>query len=144
MSQSITGGHVTIDFSYRPDSIRRDDRALFPIAILSDFSGRRHRPASSLPLGRPLRIDLENFEMVFAQFNVTLPLPPAKPGDDELVLRFRRLEDFHPDELLRQVGSLSQLVALRTRLLNPASADVAIEESRGLLEMPAAATGQLP
>jgi predicted component of type VI protein secretion system len=59
---------MTIDFSYRPDSIRRDDEALFPIAILADFSGRRHRPASSLSLGRPLRIDSENFEMVFAPF----------------------------------------------------------------------------
>ena len=135
---------MTMDFSYRPDSIRRDDQALFPIAILADFSGRRHRPLSSLSLSRPLRIDCENFELVFAQFNVTLTLPPAKPGDDELVLRFRRLEDFHPDELLRQVGSLSQLVDLRTRLLNPASADAAIEESRELLGMPAAATGQLP
>src|SRR5271165_1567114 len=121
MSRKIYGGHMTIDFSYKPDSIRRDDKTLFPIAILADFSGRRHRPASSLSLGRPLRIDYENFEMVFAQFDVTLPLPPAKPGGDELVLSFRRLEDFSPDELLQQVGSLSQLVDLRTRLLNPAS-----------------------
>ena len=135
---------MTIDFSPRPDSIRRDDEALFPIVILADFSGRRHRPASSLSLGRPLRIDCDNFEMVFAQFDVTLPLPPAKAGGDELVLRFRRLEDFHPDELLQRVGALSQLVNLRTRLLDPASANAAIEESRELLGMPAAATGQLP
>jgi type VI secretion system protein ImpC len=144
MVQSITGAHMTIDFSYKPDSIRRDDETLFPIAILADFSGRNHRPASSLSQGRPLRIDCENFEMVFAQFDVTLPLPPAKTGGDELVLRFRRLEDFHPDELLPRVGSLSRLVDLRTRLLNPASAHAAVEESRELLGMPAAATGQLP
>ena len=135
---------MTIDFSDRPDSIRRGDEALFPIAILADFSGRRHRPVSSLSLGRPLRIDCENFEKVFAQFDVTLPLPPAKTGGDELVLRFRRLEDFHPDELLQQVGSLSQLVNLRNRLLDPASANAAVEESRELLGIPAAATGQLP
>ena len=135
---------MTIDSSHRPDSIRRDDEALFPIVILADFSGRRHRPASSLSLGRPLRIDCENFEMVFAQFDLTLPLPPAKTGGDELVLRFRRLEDFHPDELLQRVGSLSQLVNLRTRLLDPASANAAVEETRELLGMPAAATGQLP
>ena len=135
---------MTIDFSYKPDSVRRDDGTLFPIAILADFSGRRHRPPSSLSLGRPLRIDCENFERVFAQFDVTLTLPSAKTGGDELVLRFRRLEDFHPDELLQQVGSLSRLLDLRTRLLNPATADAAVEESRELLGMPAAATGQSP
>src|SRR5271157_3200073 len=144
MSQSITGGHMTIDFSYKTDSIRRDDEALFPIVILADFSGRRHRPANSLSLGRPLRIDCDNFEMVFAQFDVTLRLPPTKAGGDELMLRFRRLEDFHPDELLQRVGSLSQLVNLRTRLLDPTSANAAVEETRELLGMPAAATGQLP
>ena len=135
---------MTIDSSHRPDSIRRDDEALFPIVILADFSGRRHRPASSLSLGRPLRIDCDNFERVFAQFDVTLPLPPTKAGGDELMLRFRRLEDFHPDELLQRVGSLSQLVNLRTRLLDPASANAAVEETRELLGMPAVATGQLP
>jgi type VI secretion system protein ImpC len=143
MPQSINGGHLTIDFSYQPDPVRRDDGTSFPIAILADFSGRRHRLTTSLSLERPLRIDCENFETVFAHFDVTLPLPPAIAGDDQLVLRFRRLEDFHPDELLRQVGTLSRLVDLRTRLLNPASADAAVEESRELLGMPAAATGQL-
>jgi len=135
---------MTIDFSYKADSIRRDDETLFTIAILGDFSGRRHRPAGSLPLGRPLRIECENFEMVFAQFNVALPLPPAETGRDEPVLSFRRLEDFHPDELLQKVGSLSRIVDLRTKLLNPASADAAIAESREFLGLPAAATGQLP
>jgi type VI secretion system protein ImpC len=142
MSQSITSGHLAIDFSYGPDPVRRNDETLFPIAILADFSGRRHRPASSLSLARPLRIDCENFEMVFAQFAVTVPLPSAKTGD-ESVLRFRRLEDFHPDELLKQVGSLSRLVDLRNRLLNPASANAAVEESQELLGVPAA-TGQSP
>jgi type VI secretion system protein ImpC len=71
-------------------------------------------------------------------------LPSAKTGGDELVLRFGRLEDFHPDELLQQVGSLSRLLDLRTRLLNPATADAAVEESRELLGMPAAATDQSP
>src|SRR5260370_22205862 len=136
MSHSITGGHLTLDFSYKPDSVRRDDETLFPIAILADFSGRRHRPASSWSLGRPLQIDCENFEIVFAQFDVTLPLPSAKTGGDDLVLRFRCLEDFHPDELLQQVGSLSRLVDLRTRLLNPPSADAAAAELRELLGMP--------
>ena len=135
---------MTIDFSYKPDSIRRDDETPFPIAILADFSGRRHRPASSSSLRRPLRIDCENFEVVFGQFDVTVPLSPAKTGGDELVLRIRHLEDFHPDKLLQQVGSLSRLFDLRARLLNPASADAAVEESRELLGMPAPAIGQLP
>jgi type VI secretion system protein ImpC len=135
---------MTLDFSHRPDSIRRDDEALFPIVILADFSGRRHRPAGSLSLGRPPRIDRDNFEMVFAQFDVTLHLPPTKAGGDELMLRLRRLEDFHPDELLQRVGSLSQLVNLRTRLLDPTSANAAVEETRELLGMPADATGELP
>ena len=137
---------MTMDYSYQPagDSIRQDDKTLFPIAILGDFSGRRHPPASSLSPDRPLRIDCENFETVFAQFDVTLPLPPIETADDEPVLRFRRLEDFHPDELLHQIEYLARLVDLRTRLLNPASADAAVVESRELLKISAAATGPLP
>src|SRR3974390_982059 len=85
------------------------------------------------PLRRPLRIDCENFEVVFGQFDVTVPLSPAKTRGDELVLRIRHLEDFHPDKLLQQVGSLSRLFDLRARLLNPACADAAVEEPRELL-----------
>jgi type VI secretion system protein ImpC len=143
---SITNGHMTMDFSYLPtgDSIRQDDKTLFPIAILADFSGRRHSPESSLSPSRPLRIDCENFGTVFAQFDVTLLSPPIETAGDEPVLRFRQLEDFHPDKLLHQNEYLARLVELRRRLLNPASADAAVAESRELLKMPAAATGPLP
>jgi type VI secretion system protein ImpC len=146
MPRSIAGGHMTMDFSYQPtgDSIRQNDKTLFPIAILADFSGRRHPPAGSLPPGRPLRIDCENFESVFAQFGVTLPLPPTETAGGEPVLRLRRLEDFHPDELLHQIEYLARLADLRTRLLNPASADAAVAESRELLKIPGAATAPLP
>ena len=130
-----------MDFSYKPAgaSLRRDDKAFFPIVILGDFSGRAHHPANSSSPSRPARIDCDNFEKVFEQFDVTLALPPAKANDRELVLRFRRLEDFHPDQILRQAGFLSRLVDLRTRLLDPATVEAAIGEAQEFLEIPAAA-----
>ncbi len=145
MPQSISGDHTTMDFSYRPAgaSIRRDDETLFPIAILGDFSGRRHHPASSSSPSRPARIDCDNFEEVFEKFEVTLALPPPGTGDEELVLRFRRLEDFHPDHILHQAGFLSRLADLRLRLLDPVTAAAAIAEAQGLLGI-SALTDPLP
>ena len=129
-----------MDFSYKPAavSLRRDDEACFPIVILGDFSGRRPHPANSSSPTRPERIDCDTFEKVFEHFDVKLALPPAKPSDKELVLRFRRLEDFHPDQILRQAEFLSRLVDLRTRLLDPATVEAAIGEAQGFLEIPAA------
>jgi type VI secretion system protein ImpC len=138
MPQAIRGGQMTVHLSSKPtqDSSRIDDETFFSLAILGDFSGRSHRRDNSLAPARPVRIDCENFERTFAKFDVMLNFPAAKTSGGELALKFCRLEDFHPDELIRRVDPLSRLANLRTRLLNPATADAAVAESQEFLQMP--------
>ena len=129
---------MTVQFSSKPtqDLGRPDGETFFSLAVLGDFSGRSHRQGNSLPPARPIQIDCENFEKVFAKFDVALNFPAGKADSDELALKFCRLEDFHPDELIHRVESLSRLANLRARLLNPATADAAFAESREVLKIP--------
>jgi type VI secretion system protein ImpC len=146
MPQAIIGGQMTVDLSSKPAqaSGRLDDETFFRLVILGDFSGRSHRQGNSLPPALPVRIDCENFERVFAKFDVVLNFSAAKAGSDALALKFCRLEDFHPDELIRRVESLSRLANLRTRLQNPATADAAVAESREVLKMPSTGIDRPP
>jgi type VI secretion system protein ImpC len=146
MPQAIIGGQMTVDLSSKPAqaSGRLDDETFFRLVILGDFSGRSQRQGNSLPPALPVRIDCENFERVFAKFDVALNFSAAKAGSDALALKFCRLEDFHPDELIHRVESLSRLANLRTRLQNPATADAAVAESREVLKMPSTGIDRPP
>jgi type VI secretion system protein ImpC len=134
------------DFSSQPaeDPNLGDEEDFFPIAILGDFSGRTSRPGSSLASGVPVWINCDNFESVFDRFDVTLRSKPAESGDKNSTLQFRRLEDFHPDELIRRVEPLSRLFDLRARLLDPACAESAVAEAHVILQMPGPGKTPLP
>jgi type VI secretion system protein ImpC len=71
------------------------DDTPFRILIIGDFTGRRNRSVNT-PIGRPVLIDLDNFEDVMAEMRPALHLPIGE-------FRFRELDDFHPDRLYRQV-----------------------------------------
>src|ERR1700758_4811992 len=110
MPQSTTmDGDFRFDLSSQParDPNPGYDEDFFPIAILGDFSGRTSRPQNSLAPGVPARINCDNFESVFGRFDVTLGSKPAESGEKNTTLQFRRLEDFHPDELIRRNEPLS-------------------------------------
>ncbi|HUE22726.1 MAG TPA: type VI secretion system contractile sheath large subunit [Bryobacteraceae bacterium] len=71
----------------------------FRILVLGDFSGRTNRgepPPSRL---RPYLIDRDIFDEVLARMRPELELGPHGRG---MVLRFRELDDFHPDNIYRQ------------------------------------------
>ena len=68
----------------------------FRLLLMGDFSGRGNRgepPPSRL---RPYLIDRDNFDQVLARVKPELELGPRGRG---INLRFRELEDFHPDNL---------------------------------------------
>ncbi len=66
----------------------------FQIAILGDFSGRANRGVSSP--SKPVEIDPDNFEDVMERMQAGLILTA---GEKPLTLRFRELDDFHPDQI---------------------------------------------
>jgi type VI secretion system protein ImpC len=91
----------------------------FRILILGDFSGRTNRGVHQGLAGRrTILVDCDNFDEVLEKLQPTLRLP-------ESVLRFRELDDFHPDQIFRTVELFQKLAALRNNPPRPAAAKTA-------------------
>jgi type VI secretion system protein ImpC len=74
----------------------------FRIALVGNFSGRRAPSA-------PILVDPDNFEEVMERLDVTVELPAG-------VVRFRELDDFHPDHLYRQLALFQSLEDARQEI----------------------------
>src|SRR5947207_2854724 len=73
----------------------------FRIAVLGDFSGGENRGVldALLPGRKPVLVDRDNFDNVIARLAPELHLPLGGPGGPRIPVRFRELDDFHPDRL---------------------------------------------
>lgn len=125
MPDPIKPGNISFDISFKKTDAPRavDEDAPLRIAVIGNFSGN----ADDLP-SRAIRVDVDNFDAVCPQFGAGLKLP----GSGDSTIHFRTLEDFHPDQLLRRIPSLSELLELRGRIANPATVDAAAAEFREL------------
>jgi type VI secretion system protein ImpC len=110
---------VNLDVSLGAEPVarpRRDDP--FRIAILGDFGGRATRGAAeaghALLARRPVHVDRDNLEEVFASFHVELELPVAGR------IRFDYPEDFHPDRLWSRAAMFAPLLQARRAPLSAA------------------------
>lgn len=88
------------------------------ILIAADFSGRgaaggREEPVSTR---RPRRVDVDTLDAVFASFEASVVLPVSVGRGEFPTLTPRRLDDLHPDELLRAVPELAEIVELKQAL----------------------------
>jgi hypothetical protein len=111
------------------------------IAVLGDFSGRANSQAleigPALATRRPQPIDVDNFENVLRRMAPRLRLPIA-PDGGSVELKFESLDDFHPDQLVRQLDLFSELSGLRRRLKNSATFSAAATEVRSWAALPLA------
>ena len=71
----------------------------FRILLLGDFSGRANRGEPPPDQLKPYLIDRDNLDQIMARMRPELQLGAHGRG---LVMRFRELEDFHPDRIYRQ------------------------------------------
>jgi type VI secretion system protein ImpC len=113
----------------------------FRIAILSNFGGRKGGTASPLASRRPVVVDRDNFDEVMAQFAVQVQLPAGEP------IRFRELDDFHPDRLFERLKLFEVLRDLRRRLGNRSTFAAAAAEVRSWAQaapQPAAPAEEAP
>lgn len=83
----------------------------FRIALIGDFSGRSNRGAGAIP--QPIQIDPENFEEVMQRLGVALDFPGVAS------LRFRELDDFHPDQLYANLPLFDAIREAKKELANP-------------------------
>jgi type VI secretion system protein ImpC len=95
----------------------------FRIAILGDFSGWANRAIldSALAGRRPLLVDRDNFEAVLAKLGVEIKLPLAGSESPPVTIRFRELEDFHPDRLFESLEVFQALRDTRQSLKDPST-----------------------
>ncbi len=100
----------------------------FQVLILGDFSGRANRGLNSGSLNRsPILVDRDNFDEVLARLGVEIHLPMGKKAPP-LKLRFRELDDFHPDQLFDRLEPLKALRESRRKLADPRTFAAAAEE----------------
>jgi type VI secretion system protein ImpC len=92
----------------------------FRIAVLGDFSGRSNRrlmeTGDALANRKPMLIDRDNFDSVFAKITPHLEILLGGDGGFPLTLKFTDLEDFHPDSLFRHVSLFQKLRDTRDKL----------------------------
>ena len=101
----------SVEFDVTPgtqtsQAVQEDDTP-FRILLVGDFSGSANRGLPARP-ARPRAVDSDNLEEVMAEMDVALRLPQG-------ALRFRELDDFHPDHLYAHAAVFRQLAEARTK-----------------------------
>ena len=89
----------------------------FRIVLLGDFGGRANRREPRL-LRDPLLLDPDTFEELMERFETGLEL---SAGGAPLPIRFRSLDDFHPDHLYDTLPLFQTLRRTRAQLADPAT-----------------------
>lgn len=93
----------------------------FVVGVLSDLSGKPDEPLPKLKDRKFVEIDRDNFNNVLAAMKPRLAFKVDNKitNDDTKIaveLRFKSLDDFHPEQVAQQVEPLKKLVDARQRL----------------------------
>jgi type VI secretion system protein ImpC len=124
MSERISRSSVNLDVSAgrQPNHGLPEADTPFRILVLGDFSGRGLRGERAPLAGRrPKALDCDNLDEVLASFSPSVHLPQG-------TLRFRALDDFHPDWIYRQTDLFLRLADLRN---HSAAVAASAEETSG-------------
>jgi type VI secretion system protein ImpC len=129
-------GHIAVGLSTGQAGARGAPQPDSPLRILllGDWSGRARRGAAAtarLADRNPIQIDLDNFDEVLARFDPQAAIPIGDGKKTGIAVRFREMEDFHPDRIYQRVEVFQALRQLRGRLTNPTTFSQAAAEMRG-------------
>jgi type VI secretion system protein ImpC len=122
MSERISKVSVGIEVGERTQpvlSVPETDTP-FRMLILGDFSGRGFRGEHTPIAGRhPIAVDSDNLDQVLASLSPAVQLPQG-------TLRFRSIDDFHPDRIYQRTDAFRKLTELRNQ---PAPVPAATRET---------------
>jgi len=113
--------HITYDVEIGGAIEKRE--IPFVVGVMADLSAQPDKPLAKLKERKFIEIDRDNFDQVMAKqeprlaFKVDNTLSAAG-GKLGVELRFKKLTDFEPQNVARQVDPLKQLLELRTKLAN--------------------------
>ena len=111
---------VQLDVGEEPDELPRPDPDLpFRILVAGNFSGGAGR------LRKAVAVDRDNFDQVMALLTPELRLELAGAA---VPIRFREVDDFHPDALFDRLAPFAALRDLRRRLSDRATYAEAVAE----------------
>ena len=122
MSERISRVSVGIEVGERAQPILSAPEADTPfrMLILGDFSGRGFRGERAPIAGRrPIAVDSDNLDQVLASISPAVQLPQG-------TLRFRSIDDFHPDRIYQRTDAFRKLAEMRNQ---PAPVPAAIRET---------------
>lgn len=111
--------HITYDVEIG-DAIEMKEIP-FVVGILADLSGKPEEPLPRLKDRKFLEIDRDNFDNVLQGMRPRLAykVDNKLTGDDTRIgvdLKFKSIDDFHPERVVEQVEPLRKLLDARTRL----------------------------
>jgi len=93
----------------------------FVVGVLADLSGKPEEPLPKLKERKLVEIDRDNFNKVLGGMKPRLAFRvDNKLSDDDsamaVELKFKSLEDFHPEKVAKQIDPLRKLVEAREKL----------------------------
>lgn len=126
-------GRIEFEFSTTSGrQVQRKQDSTFVMQVLGDFAGHMTHPDDPAWLMQvPIRtVDLDNINQLWSHFTPRLSI---EIEGCLLSIEPRSLDDFHPDQLYRNLPVFEELRQLRRRLVEPASsADALAQMMAGL------------
>ena len=127
IKSSFGSVHLDVNPGAHPSASVLEPDAPFRILLLGDFSGRAAQAAKSSTDWKPVEIDRDNFEEVL-----------ARVGPEFAGMRFREMDDFHPDRIYEDSKLFQAVREVRRKLEKPATFAEAAAEIRAWSQQPAA------
>jgi type VI secretion system protein ImpB len=111
--------HITYDVEV--GGAQEQKELPFVVGVLGDFSGKPDEALPEVKNRKFILIDRDNFNTVLAGMKPRLAFGvenklTAEGGRLNVELRFNSLEDFEPDQVVKQIEPLRELVEARRRL----------------------------
>ena len=111
--------HITYDVEIG-DAIEMKEIP-FVVGVLADLSGKPHQPLPKMKDRKFIEIDRDNFDKVLEGMSPRLAYRvDNKLTDDDtkmaVELKFKSMDDFHPERVADQVEPLRKLVETRQKL----------------------------
>jgi len=93
----------------------------FVVGVLGDFSGKPEEPLPAMKNRKMVEIDRDNFDQVLSGMKPRLSFTTDNKLQDDgskvgVELKFNKMEDFEPDNIVQQVEPLRKLVEARKKL----------------------------
>lgn len=111
--------HITYDVEL--DGAIEMKEIPFVVGVLGDYSGKPDEPLPKLKDRKFIEIDRDNFNNVLEGMKPRLAfrVDNQLTGDDSKMaveLRFKSIEDFHPESVANQIEPVKKLVEVRQKL----------------------------